>query len=423
LVEPLAAIQLAWKRFFGIGAGLIAIGKGLLNLAWQEHMGIVWWLLGALLVGLAIWIWARTRPQLTAAGRMQFWKATLCLFYLYLSSALLLYALYSVWASEAPQTGPQSKTAPVCSPGSPLAVTDLDPAEVTVAASLLNVRVLGCGFTRQDTLTFNGAARQFTFVGANQLVVSIGSSDLTTPGFLTIEVTQLPAPPAPSLSSAGIVHVTPVPKLRWYFWSSYWDINDELRLLLLVLFAGALGSSVYALKSLADYIGDGKLVESWFTFYLIQPLEGAGIAFIYYVVVRGGFFSGSSGDLKTVNVFGVSAIATLVGVFSDKAFLKLKELFDTLFKAEDDRTDNIAAPTIQTTTLPSLIPGTPYSQTLQATGGTPPYTWTVESLPASLTLDPAAGTISGTPVAGPVAPRTFTVTDSEGKKATVTISL
>jgi len=57
------------------------------------------------------------------------------------------------------------------------------------------------------------------------------------------------------------------------------------------------------------------------------------------------------------------------------------------------------APTITTTSLPSGTRGTPYSATVQATGGTLPYTWSIVSgsLPTGLSLNPSTGVISGTP--------------------------
>jgi Putative Ig domain len=72
---------------------------------------------------------------------------------------------------------------------------------------------------------------------------------------------------------------------------------------------------------------------------------------------------------------------------------------NTTFKANLSITINAAGtPTITTTSLPGGTVGTPYYQTLTATGGTQPYTWSVQSnaLPAGLTLS-AAGVISGTP--------------------------
>jgi large repetitive protein len=51
--------------------------------------------------------------------------------------------------------------------------------------------------------------------------------------------------------------------------------------------------------------------------------------------------------------------------------------------------------TINTTTLPAGDVGTAYSQPLSASGGSPPYTWsiTVPSLPAGLSLNSATGVI------------------------------
>jgi hypothetical protein len=52
--------------------------------------------------------------------------------------------------------------------------------------------------------------------------------------------------------------------------------------------------------------------------------------------------------------------------------------------------------------LPPATTGVAYSQTLAATGGTPPYLWSITSggLPAGLSFDAATTTISGTPTAG-----------------------
>ena len=80
---------------------------------------------------------------------------------------------------------------------------------------------------------------------------------------------------------------------------------------------------------------------------------------------------------------------------------------------------NAAPPplTITTTSLPTGTVGMPYNptvlQTLQATGGTTPYTWSVAPvLPAPLTLDTSTGEITGTPSAISNTMHTFTVTDS-----------
>ena len=68
------------------------------------------------------------------------------------------------------------------------------------------------------------------------------------------------------------------------------------------------------------------------------------------------------------------------------------------------------APVISTMSLPAGVEGTAYSQTIAATGGLMPYTFTISSatgLPAGLTMD-ASGHITGTP-SGPSGTSNFTV--------------
>ena len=90
----------------------------------------------------------------------------------------------------------------------------------------------------------------------------------------------------------------------------------------------------------------------------------------------------------------------------------------------DECVDVAPAPLqITTTSLPSATIGTPYSTTLQATGGTPHYKWkkTSGTLPAGLVLKKKTGMISGTPSAN-AATATFTVrvTDKSHPKQSAT---
>lgn len=69
---------------------------------------------------------------------------------------------------------------------------------------------------------------------------------------------------------------------------------------------------------------------------------------------------------------------------------------------------------ITTTSLANGLQGTPYSDTLAASGGTTPYTWGISSgsLPVGLSLNPATGQISGTPSIAETSSLTIKVSDS-----------
>jgi Putative Ig domain len=82
--------------------------------------------------------------------------------------------------------------------------------------------------------------------------------------------------------------------------------------------------------------------------------------------------------------------------------------------------------TFVTTSLPTGQVSIPYSASLAASGGTPPYSWqlTAGTLPAGLTLNNATGLISGTPshVSSPVS-LTFKVSDAGTPAQSSTASL
>ncbi|MBE7492088.1 MAG: putative Ig domain-containing protein [Planctomycetes bacterium] len=68
---------------------------------------------------------------------------------------------------------------------------------------------------------------------------------------------------------------------------------------------------------------------------------------------------------------------------------------------------------ITTSALPNGTVGVGYNFTVSATGGVPAYSWSAVGLPAGLSINPATGTISGTPTTAGTFPVTITVTDSD----------
>ncbi len=83
-----------------------------------------------------------------------------------------------------------------------------------------------------------------------------------------------------------------------------------------------------------------------------------------------------------------------------------------------------AAVTISTSSLSNATAGAPYSASLAATGGTPPYSWSLYSgsLPAGLSLS-SGGTISGTPTTAGTANFTVRVTDNASTSTTRGLTL
>lgn len=81
--------------------------------------------------------------------------------------------------------------------------------------------------------------------------------------------------------------------------------------------------------------------------------------------------------------------------------------------------------TITTSSLLNGAVNSAYSQALQASGGVPPYTWSIMlgALPSGLGLNASTGVISGTPTATGASSFTVKVTDASANAATANLSI
>ena len=130
-----------------------------------------------------------------------------------------------------------------------------------------------------------------------------------------------PSPPpaaesAPTLSDVAFLFCT-------------FSVSDEVRLIFIVVMAGALGSMVHALRSLHWYIGNRELVSTWLAMYFLLPFVGSTLGLVFYLVIRGGFFYPEA-TIEQTSPFGFAGLGALVGMFSEQAVLKLKEVAETL---------------------------------------------------------------------------------------------
>jgi hypothetical protein len=81
--------------------------------------------------------------------------------------------------------------------------------------------------------------------------------------------------------------------------------------------------------------------------------------------------------------------------------------------------------TVPTTTLPPAVQGSSYTATVEASGGVPPYAWSLQSgaLPAGIALDGATRTLSGTATESGDFPVTIRVSDAASGTADVDVEL
>ena len=110
-------------------------------------------------------------------------------------------------------------------------------------------------------------------------------------------------------------------------------ISSEVRLILIVIMAGALGSLVHGFRSLFWYVGNRAYVKSWTLMYFLLPFVGSSLSVIFYFVLRGGLFSPQA-SIDATSPFGFAGISGLVGMFSNKAALKLQEIADSIFSTQ-----------------------------------------------------------------------------------------
>jgi hypothetical protein len=96
----------------------------------------------------------------------------------------------------------------------------------------------------------------------------------------------------------------------------------------MLIFAGALGSCIHAMRSLFWYVGQRELRWSWLPMYYVLPFIGAAMAMLFGLLIFAGLFDNNTGRAQSLFII---AIAGLVGMFSQQAALKLADIANAVF--------------------------------------------------------------------------------------------
>jgi hypothetical protein len=155
------------------------------------------------------------------------------------------------------------------------------------------------------------------------------------------------------------------------------------------------------------------------------PNGQAGASYAAQFAAAGGTppytWSGTAGGGLSVSSSGaVSGTPTAAGTYTvsvtvtDSSGTKVTGNFSVLV--------NPSTLVVTTSGLPGGALTAPYSASLSAKGGTPPYTWTAGGLPPGITVS-SSGSLSGTPTSPGAFTVTVTVKDSTGVTATASLGL
>ena len=147
----------------------------------------------------------------------------------------------------------------------------------------------------------------------------------------------------------------PSRSIEWFGWHS--TIRREADFFLVVGLAGTLGGLIHTIRSLSWYVGNRRLRWSWVPWLLMLPVIGALGGTVFYLVLRAGLFSPST-SVDTASPFGFAAVAVLVGLFSEQALEKLRDVAGNIFAANPVGEDHVGSQPAETDEVPATTPVT-----------------------------------------------------------------
>jgi len=259
--------------------------------------------------------------------------------YLVVLCASLSYCLVALW--------PRS---------TPLAITSVKPDHGLTKGGTA-VEIVGTGFTEGSQVFFGDVdGKSVTRKSDNLLAVTTPDSKA---GSVSIEIdaadgqkTSLAdgftfeaegqnstAVPKPVAVPVQVLPANAVPDCRkssppLFAWAC--SLSTNVRLLLIVVVVGALGSLIHVIRSFYWYVGNRNLKTSWLLMYFLLPFSGAGLALLFFLIARG--ISSQPAAIQS-SVDGYAALAALVGMFSQQALVKLKKIAEGFFSEPEKGKD------------------------------------------------------------------------------------
>ena len=142
---------------------------------------------------------------------------------------------------------------------------------------------------------------------------------------------------------AGLFEVlSPNPAITWLSTGSgsggSGTASAEMRNLFVTIFAAGVGSMITTILGYLKHASERRdFMLSFVPWYFARPLIGILLGVVFYFVLKGGLLvTVGTATASNINVYGLGALAALVGLFSKNAVEKLRDVFGTLFTTEAD---------------------------------------------------------------------------------------
>ncbi len=328
-----------------------------------------------------------------------------------------------------------------------LAITNLSPDAVTPGGPAFTLIVNGTGFVSTSTVQFNGTALATSFFNPTQLAASVPASLTAIPGTANISVVNpgglSTSPSAFAISSLTVTSLTPPSavaggpgftltasgtgfaagaSIQWngVALTTAFVNSGQLTATIAPGLVASAGTAIVRVTSGGTTSSSLPFPINALALTTLSPAAGTAGSPAFTLAVNGaGFLPGMTVQWNgsPLSTTFVSARQLLAAVTAD--LIASSGAASVSVSTPGGPTSQTlafpiatAALAIHTSSLPAATTGTPYSQSLTATGGTAPYSgWVVSSglLPPGLTLDALAGTITGIPNSSNGSPYNFSV--------------